>query len=250
MVNKVSVILPTYNEKDNVLPLILDIQNQLNNQEYEIIVVDDDSPDGTWKIVQKLREKDEKIYLIRRRGKSGLTSAISDGIDSAKGNVVVWMDTDFSMPPEKIKDLLEKIDDGYDISIASRYVPGGGTVILEKSQDSLLPAILSFIMNFTIQKLLDSSIKDYTSGFVAVRKEVLEDIRLRGDYGEYFIDFVYRAIKRGYKIIEIPYICKARVYGVSKTGTNIFQYFKRGIKYLWMTLRLKFTIIKKKETKS
>jgi len=240
--NKVSVILPTYNEKDNVLPLILGIQNQLNNQEYEVIVVDDDSPDGTWRIVQELEEKDNRIHILRRCGRSGLVSAISEGIDLSTGDVVVWMDADLSMPPEKIRDLLDEIDD-YDISVGSRYTPGGGTVIIEKSQDSLLPAILSFIMNFAIQKMLDPSFKDYTSGFVAVRRRVLEDIELRGDYGEYFVDFIYRAIKKRYKIKEVPYICGARKHGVSKTGTNIFQYFRRGRKYLWTTLRLKlFTI--------
>ena len=244
--NKVSVVLPTFNEKDNILPLILDIQSQLNNQEYEIIVVDDDSPDGTWRIVQELEEKDDRIHILRRCGRSGLVSAISEGIDLSSGDVVVWMDADFSMPPEKIKDLLEKIDDGYDLSVASRYVPGGGTVIIEKSQDSLLAMLLSFVMNICIQKILDSSFKDYTSGFVAVRRKVLEHIELRGDYGEYFIDFIYRAIKKGYKIKEVPYVCGARKYGVSKTGTNIVQYLNRGRKYLWTTLRLKLSIIEKK----
>ena len=241
MVNKVSVILPTYNEKDNVLLLILDIQSQLNNQEYEIIVVDDDSPDGTWKIVQKLKEKDEKIHLIRRQGRTGLTSAISEGIDVATGVVVVWMDCDLSMPPEKINDLLQKINDGYDLAVASRYAPGGGTVIIEKGQDSIISAVLSFLMNIAIQRILDSSFKDYTSGFIAVKKDIVDDIKLRGDYGEYFIDFIYRAIKKGYKIVEIPYICQARVYGVSKTGSSLIQYFKRGRKYIWTALRLRLT---------
>ena len=239
--NKVSVVLPTFNEKDNILPLILDIQSQLNNQEYEIIVVDDDSPDGTWRIVEELGKNEKYIRLIRRQGRTGLTSAISEGIDVATGDVVVWMDCDFSMPPEKINDLLQKINDGYDISVASRYIPGGGTVIIEKSQDSIISAALSFLMNFAIQKILDSSFNDYTSGFIAVKKDIVDDIKLRGDYGEYFIDFIYRAIKKGYKIIEIPYICKARKYGVSKTGTNLVQYIKRGSKYIWTALRLRLT---------
>ena len=239
--NKVSVILPTYNEKDNVLPLILGIQNQLNNQEYEVIVVDDDSPDGTWRIVQELEERDDRIHILRRCGRSGLVSAISEGIDLSSGDVVVWMDADLSMPPEKIKDLLGKIDDGYDLSVASRYVPGGGMVIIEKSQDSFLAIFLSLFMNVVIQRMLDPSFKDYTSGFVAVRRKVLEDIELRGDYGEYFIDFIYRAIKKGYKIAEVPYVCGARKYGVSKTGTNIVQYLYRGRKYLWTTVKLRLT---------
>ena len=239
--NKVSVILPTYNEKDNISPLILGIQSQLNNQEYEITVVDDDSPDGTWRIVQELKKNDEKINLIRRRGRSGLTSAISEGIDSSSGDIIVWMDADLSMPPEKIKDLLERVNDGYDLSVASRYVPGGGIVLIEKSQDSFLSAILSFVMNFVIQHLLDSSFKDYTSGFIAVKKEVLENIKLRGDYGEYFIDFVYRSMKKGYKVTEVPYICGARQHGPSKTGSNLLQYVKRGQKYIWTAVRLKLT---------
>ena len=239
--NKVSVVLPTFNEKENIPPLILDIQSQLNNQEYEIIVVDDDSPDGTWKVVQELEEKDDRIHILRRCGRSGLVSAISEGIDMSTGDVVVWMDADLSMPPEKIKDLLGKIDDGYDLSVASRYVPGGGMVIIEKSQDSFLAIFLSLFMNVVIQRMLDPSFKDYTSGFVAVRRKVLEDIELRGDYGEYFIDFIYRAIKKGYKIAEVPYVCGARKYGVSKTGTNIVQYLYRGRKYLWTALRLRLT---------
>ena len=239
--NKVSVILPTYNEKDNISPLILGIQSQLNNQEYEITVVDDDSPDGTWRTVQELRKNDERINLIRRSGRSGLTSAISEGIDSSSGDIIVWMDADLSMPPEKIKDLLERVNDGYDLSVASRYVPGGGIVLIEKSQDSFLSAILSFVMNFVIQHLLDSSFKDYTSGFIAVKKEVLENIKLRGDYGEYFIDFVYRSMKKGYKVSEVPYICGARQHDTSKTGSNLLQYIKRGQKYIWTAVRLKLT---------
>ncbi len=241
---KVSVILPTYNERGNILPLIIGIKNQLKGEKYEIIVVDDNSPDGTWKVVEELEKKEKSIHLIRRQWETGLTSAISEGVNSSNGNIIIWMDTDLSMPPEEMPGLLEKIRNGYDIAVASRYVPGGGMVIIEKSQDSLLAATLSFAMNYTIQRLLDSSFKDYTSGFVAVRKEVLDNIKLRGDYGEYFIDFIYRAIKNGYKIIEVPYISKARVYGVSKTGTNLCEYIKKGIKYIWTTLRLRVTKIR------
>lgn len=240
--HKVSIILPTYNEKDNIIVFIKSIQKSVD-YDVEIIVVDDDSPDKTWQLVEDL--KDNNVRLLRRKNQKCLTTAISDGISMSNGEVVVWMDTDLSMPPEKINDLLKKIDEGYDISVGSRYIPGGGTVIMEKSQDSMLSAVLSFVMNFIIQRLLDSSFKDYTSGFIAVRKDVFRDIKLRGDYGEYFIDFIYKAIKKGYKVVEIPYILQARKYGESKTGTNLFQYCKRGIKYVVTTLRLRFTIIKK-----
>lgn len=240
--HNISIILPTYNEKDNIIDLIRAIQKSVD-YEVEIIVVDDDSPDKTWQLVEDL--KDDNVRLLRRKNQKCLTTAISDGVSMSNGEVVVWMDTDLSMPPEKINDLLKKIDEGYDISVGSRYISGGGTVIIEKSQDSMLSAVLSFVMNFIIQRLLDLSFKDYTSGFIAVRKDVFRDIKLRGDYGEYFIDFIYKAIKKGYKVVEIPYILQARKYGKSKTGTNLFQYCKRGIKYVVTTLRLRFTIIKK-----
>jgi dolichol-phosphate mannosyltransferase len=245
MANKISVVLPTYNEKDNIGPLISRIESNLRDYVHEIVVVDDDSPDGTWKVVEQVAEKgNNNVRLLRRQGKTGLTSAISDGIHAAEGDVVVWMDTDLSMPPEKIPELLEEIDQGYDMAVGSRYVPGGGMVIIEKSQDSMLAALLSFCMNYAIQKILDASFKDYTSGFIAVRKEVLDNIKLRGDYGEYFIDLAYRAIKKGYKLTEIPYISTAREYGTSKTGTNLPQYIKRGWKYIWTTLSLRFSSLK------
>ena len=240
--HKVSVILPTYNEKDNILTLIGEIQKHLTN-DVEIVVVDDDSPDLTWQIVETL--KDNNVKLLRRMNEKCLTTAIWDGITAASGEVVVWMDTDLSMPPEKIPDLLKKIDEGYDISVGSRYIPDGGTVIIEKSQDSMLSAVSSFVMNYFIQRLLDTPFKDYTSGFIAARKKVFDDIKLRGDYGEYFIDLIYNSIKKGYKVVEIPYILQARKYGVSKTGTNFFQLSKRGIKYITTSLRLRFTRIEK-----
>ena len=242
-VRDVSVILPPYNEKGNIKRLIFEILENMGKN-VEILVVDDDSPDGTWKIVEDMAKENNNIILLRRMNKRGLTSALTDGIKLAKGNIIAWMDTDLSMPPEKIKELTQKIKNGYDIAVGSRYIAGGGMVIVAKSQDSLFPAVLSSILNFMIQKILNSSFHDYTSGFIAIRKKILQEIELKGDYGEYFIDLIYRAIKKKYKVIELPYISLAREHGFSKTGTNFMQYLKRGIKYFWTIIGLKFTKIR------
>jgi dolichol-phosphate mannosyltransferase len=93
--------------------------------------------------------------------------------------------------------------------------------------------------------MLDSNIKDYTSGFICIKKDILDNTPLKGDYGEYFIELIYRAKKMGYRIIEVPYLCRARTKGTSKTGTNIFHYLKKGVKYILVTLKLKFSRIKK-----
>ena len=237
---KVSVVLPTYNEKENIVILIEKIFRHLD-QNTEILVVDDNSPDGTWQIVEELTQTYPQLRLIRRLDKRGLTSALTDGIKAAAGDIVAWMDCDLSMPPEKLKELKDKIDEGYDAAVASRFVKGGGVEIRTGSTDTVLAYILSLNLNRFVQTILDSSFKDYTSGFLMIKKFILEEIPLKGEYGEYFIDLIYRMRKKGYKTIEIPYLCLARHQGVSKTGTNLFQYLKRGLKYLKVTLGLKFS---------
>lgn len=239
---KVSIILPTFNEKGNIVPLIQEIFKQVN-RETEIIVVDDDSPDRTWEDVQILVKTQDNLHLIRRINERGLVSALKTGLDSSRGEIIVWMDCDFSMPPHHIRDLLLHIDQGYDVAVASRFIEGGGVEIVTQSEDSMLAYMLSWQLNKFIQFVLDSSFKDYTSGFMAVKRNVVESIPLQGDYGEYSIDLIYRAMKKGYKIIEIPYMNKARMVGTSKTGTNIFQYLRKGIKYVILTLKLRFTKI-------
>jgi len=238
-----SVVLPTFNEKDNIISLIEAIFVSVPHA--EIIVVDDNSPDRTWEIVQDYAKIHDNIRLLRRIGKKGLVSALNDGIALAKGSVIGWMDCDFSMPPEHYVDLLKKIDAGFDIAVASRFVNRGGVEIITGSSDTITAFLMSLILNRFVRFMLGSGIKDYTSGFICIKKDILDVIPLKGDYGEYFIELIYRAKKMGYKIIEIPYLCRARTKGTSKTGTNVFHYLKKGVKYILVTLKLKSIRIKK-----
>ena len=121
----ISVILPTYNEKDNIGLLIDEINSYLSNNQIEIIVVDDNSPDGTSKIVEEKQKTNPNIQLLCRENKKGLTSALNDGIAKSTGEILVWMDCDFQMPPSIVPELVEKIGDGYDVAVGSRYVNGG-----------------------------------------------------------------------------------------------------------------------------
>ena len=235
----ISIILPTYNESGNIPKLIAQINKEVSKP-VEVVVVDDDSPDKTWEIAEKMKQQYDNIQVYRRIKKSGLTSAIRDGIKLAKGNIIVWMDADLSIPPSKISKMVEKIREGNDVVIGSRYIPGGGTVIIEKEDDSLILVIMSFILNGFISKLLGPAISDYTSGFIALRREVLENIKLKGNHEEYFIGLVYKAHMDGYKVTEIPYILGTREYGVSKTGTHWWEYFVKGLDYLIATFRLIF----------
>lgn len=244
----VSVIMPTFNESGHIQDLICETAGALNDfgvQEYEIIVVDDDSPDRTWeKASQTVCYAPVNVRVIRRMQDHGLTASIREGITSAKYDVVVWMDCDFSHPPEKIPQMLFMLQQGYDVVVNSRYVIGGGEE--REGKGGLLQLFLSKLLNWSVRFMLKPSFSDYTSGFVAVRKQILNKIQLRGDYGEYFVDFIYRTIKSGYRICEIPYLAKPRRSGESKTGTNLIQYARRGSKYLWAVLRLRLSSNKHK----
>lgn len=241
--NFVSIILPTFNEKENIVPLILEI-NKMMKREKEIIVVDDNSPDGTAKEVKKMI-KDKKIKNLRiiiRRKKRGLTASIWEGILKSRGEIIVWMDCDFSHPPSVIPNLIKQIDNGYDIVVASRFVKGGEyKKNIENKSESFLQVILSRILNYSIQILLGGEFKDYTSGFIAIRRKVFSDIKLSGDYGEYFIDLITRATLLKYKVKEIPFVNLPRRYGESKTGSAPGALLKRGAKYINLSFKL-FTL--------
>ena len=228
----VSVILPTYNEAENIVPLIREIC-ATTERILEVIVVDDDSPDGTGRLVEALQAEDQRVMLVRRTSERGLTSAIREGITRARGDIVVWMDCDFSHPPALLPRMLEGIDHGFDVVIPSRYVPGGAD-----RRDERLHRLLSRVLNTLATLTLDRSFRDYTSGFIAARRELFETVRLRGDYGEFFISLIVQALRQGRTIEEIPYTNLSRQRGTSKTATSPLGFAWRGRRYLFTIARL------------
>lgn len=231
VMNRVSVVLPTYNECDNIADLIAAINRELPDP--EVVVVDDDSPDGTWQIVQRLAALTPSVCLIRRVGERGLTSAIQRGINESHGYVVFWMDCDFSMPPRTMPVLLTEIERGADVAIGSRYANRG-----KDARGEWMPIALSAAINLFARLLLGGPVRDYTTGFVAARRTVLEQIKLRGEYGEYCIDFLARARRKGFRIVEVAYVCQPREFGKSKTASSFAGFIRRGWKYVLTILRL------------
>jgi len=234
-----SVVMPTYNEAENIVPLIKEtlkvVREHFSFQFLEILVVDDNSPDETWKLAENCGENSVKV--IRRLENRGLRNSIWEGVQQAKGDIIVWMDCDFSHPPRYIPQIISCVLLGWDIVVNSRYVAGGEDV--REGKGTWLQRILSWILNRITWVLLGTSFKDYTSGFIAVQADVVKSLGLNGDYGEYFIDFIYRAIKRGNKILELPYANEPRVAGESKTGSNFFDYARLGVQYIITLLMLR-----------
>lgn len=220
---KVSVILPSYNEAGNITEAISLVLRYVPNA--EIIVVDDDSPDKTWSVVKAIAKCNSRVKLIRRVGRRGIGSAVQEGFEKASGNRVVWLDCDLQHPPSLIPQLLEKLD-GYDMAVASRYVKGGG------DNRSFLRCFLSLAFVFLAHAVL-GTVWDYTSGMIAVKREVLEQVRLvdMGSHGCYFTVFLYRALRNGFSVVEVPYVCIRRKEGATKfTVNDISKYLSTLIK--------------------
>jgi dolichol-phosphate mannosyltransferase len=242
----VSVILPTYNELENILPLIRQLDVVLSERSHEIIVVDDDSPDGTWRLVEQEMLHNSDLRLIRRIGEQGLTSALNAGIDSAQGDILVWLDSDFQHPPKVIPQLLAPIDRGADVVSGSRFVhervSDERTQNWRRTQTEVwIHGHLSRFLSILISKILNRRFSDWTSGYIAIRRKIFDHYCLDGFYGEYYISLLHYCLIQGYKIIEVPYTLNLRLLGYSKsTGYGYSRLFILGIRYLLVVLRLSF----------
>ncbi|WP_409480033.1 polyprenol monophosphomannose synthase [Pseudobdellovibrio sp. HCB154] len=213
------VIIPTYNEIENMkalLPVLMKLK-----QQFDVLVVDDSSPDGTAKFVEEFAKTEPRVHVLVRAAKQGLGKAYLAGFDWGlkKGyDVLTEMDADFSHAPSHLDEILALID-SHDVVIGSRYVKGGGTV-----NWGILRKIISRGGSLYSRIILGYPLRDWTGGFNCWRKEVLEKINLSGirSNGYSFqIELKYKALKNGYKIHEAPIIFEDRRVGQSKMSLKI-----------------------------
>ncbi|MBU1869172.1 MAG: polyprenol monophosphomannose synthase [Candidatus Omnitrophica bacterium] len=217
---KIIIIIPTFNEAENIPVLIKEVFSLDLN--YSLLVIDDNSPDGTSQIVRKMQEIFPLLFLVTRKEKLGLGSAYVDGFKYAleKGyNIIVQMDADLSHDPECLPAMLDLLKNS-DLVIGSRYVKRGGVCnwVLGRS-------VMSRAGNIFAKTMLGFSINDSTSGFKVVKRKVLEaiDFKTLTSRGYSFqIEMVYRAFLKGFKIIEYPIIFRGRKNERSKMSLGIF----------------------------
>ncbi len=213
-----SVVIPTYNERDNIkllLPKIIEILEDYGCREFEIIVVDDNSPDGTSEIVKELSLKDNRIKLIVRTDEKGLATAVKEGLKHANRNYVVVMDADFQHPPELIPQLYQKALEGYDVVVASRYIRGGGVEGWSNIR------LLASKAGCLIARMLvrgARKVRDNMSGYFIVRKSSIDIERLKPRGYKILLEILGR--HSNLRISEIPYIFRNRRAGKSKISTN------------------------------
>ena len=225
--NQVSIIIPTYNESENIINILHSIKEIIpKNILTQTIVVDDNSPDGTGKLVEDYLKNvkkmaDHTIEIIHRKAKNGLGSAILNGIQQAKGDTIVVMDCDFSHPPQIIPKLVESIKKyQYDIAVASRYIKGGK--IQGWSQKRKL---MSRFATLIAKKGLGVNTKDPMSGFFAFKRSIIKELNFDAIGYKILLEIIVKT--KGVNIKEIPYTFQDRKFGSSKLGIKtILDYYK------------------------
>jgi len=227
MEKEISIVVPTYNEKENVQILIRKIQEEFKENKIngEIIVVDDNSPDGTGKILDKLKKENRDLKVIHRKGKLGLSSAVLEGWKIAHSEILGVMDADLSHPAEKIPEMYNIIkNDKADFVIGSRYVKDGKIEgwNLKRKLMSKTATLLSRVY---------TKVKDPMTGFFMIKKEVIKNVDLNPKGFKILLEIL---IKGKYENIkEIPIIFINRIEGKSKAGTKeIFYYLQNLAGYL------------------
>jgi len=223
MATKSIVIIPTYNELDNVGPMVNAILALKRN--FDILFIDDQSPDGTAAEIEKLQAKHpEQIHLEKRPGKLGLGTAYIHGFKWAMSNnydYIVEMDCDFSHNPSDLIRLLESCESGVDVAIGSRYCRGGHV-----KNWPMKRILMSYFASVYVRIILMIGIKDTTAGFKCYRAEVLKTIKLDNITFKGYafqICMKYAALKHGFIVKEIPITFVDRIVGESKMSTGIFK---------------------------
>ena len=235
--NKYSVILPTYNEVENlpyIIWLIIKYMNEAQIQ-FEIIIIDDNSPDGTQEMAKKLQDIYGKdiIRLETREKKLGLGTAYIHGIKHATGNFIIIMDADLSHHPKFIPKMIEvQVKTNCDIVTGTRYTKGGGVYGWDFTRK-----LISRTANYITQILLQPGVSDLTGSFRIYKKNVLQHlIEACVSKGYVFqMEMVVRARQFNYNIEEVPITFIDRMYGISKLGGSEIVQFVRGLLYLFFT---------------
>jgi dolichol-phosphate mannosyltransferase len=218
-VPKTIVVIPTYNERENVPRLLPQVLGQA--PDLEVLVVDDQSPDGTGALVAELGRQDARIHLLSRPVREGLGPAYKDGFAWALAHgadVVIQMDADFSHAPEMIPQFLKELA-GCDVVLGSRYLKG--ITVVDWPIERLL---LSYFGNWYVRRVTGLPMRDTTGGFKCWRRSALEAVNVAGvrSNGYAFqIEMTYRAWRRGLRIQEIPIIFMDRTVGDSKMTKRI-----------------------------
>jgi dolichol-phosphate mannosyltransferase len=218
---RVLVVTPTYNERDNLPGFVCEVLRTVPGA--HVLVVDDASPDGTGRVADELAASDERVSVLHRPGKLGLGTAYVEGFRHAMAlgyDVVLEMDADMSHDPRHLPEILRAVDEGADVVLGSRSVPGGGVVGWGLGRH-----VLSKGGSLYARTILGVGIRDLTTGYKAFTRRALDAIdveSLRSNGYSFQIETTYRALRKGLRVVEVPIVFVDRRAGSSKMSRRIF----------------------------
>lgn len=217
---RVLILVPTYNERENTPALVMQVRAVV--PQAHILVVDDNSPDGTGKLADDIASRDSQVHVLHRPGKQGLGRAyvaafewgLKEGYDA-----LIQMDADFSHDPKYLPTMISTLEQGADVAIGSRYVAGGGTL-----NWGPVRKIVSRGGSLYARMILGAPVRDFTGGFNGWKSEALKGLQrdgLRSDGYSFQIELKYRAFRAGFKLREFPIVFADRKVGKSKMSSRI-----------------------------
>lgn len=223
---EISIVVPCWNEANTVNELVTRIKRSLSSYEFEIILVDDGSTDGTFDVINEAAKNNPDVKTMHHRRNLGKSTALVHGVRASSGDIIVFIDADLQFLPEDIPQLLDMIErEEYDLANGLRL----------NRQDPLSRRLLSKTYNWLARNLLNVPIHDLDSGLKAFRREVLDEIPFREGYHRYFVALAHR---QGFKVCEVPISHRPRRYGRSKYG--IIRILEGSLDLIGVTVFLKF----------
>jgi dolichol-phosphate mannosyltransferase len=212
----VSLVIPTYNERENVVPLLEAIRAAMAGRELEVWIVDDDSPDRTWEHASGYAREHPEVQVVRRTGQRGLSAAVIDGFRRARGDLLAVMDADLSHDPALLPRLVDAVIGGADVAVGSRRVPGGGADNWPWHRRRASDVATALTRWWLRVRLLDPM-----SGYFVLRRTVFERVRERLQPRGYkiLLEIVCRA--GAPDVVELPYVFRDRQQGVSKVSARV-----------------------------
>ncbi|UCE39234.1 MAG: glycosyltransferase [Thermoplasmata archaeon] len=229
---RLGIVIPSYNEEENVEELVKEILVALKSYDFELAFVNDGSKDKTGELVDRLARTHEKIEAIHHETNKGYAEALKTGFNNgiSKGmDAILIMDSDLTHDPKDIPKFIKSFNEGADIVVGSRYVPGGGMTNVPPRR-----VFISKTANFMFRVILGLKVKDVSSGFRGYKREVLENIRIQSDSFQIHVELTTKAARSGYIIKEVPIMLENR-----RMGTSSFNLSKVAMKYVKLVIRLR-----------
>ena len=236
MPSKTSIVLSTYNEANYIENTISELEKNIPN--LEIVIVDDNSSDGTIEIIKKLNQNNKYKVVFRKKSRN-LASAFVRGLTETTGDNIGWIDTNMAELAVRFPEMINQLKSENDLVLLSRFVEGGG------DNRAFIRAFCSKYFNIFCRVMFRTPIKDLTSSVFLMKRKILDEVTFLGyGHGEFFLEFLYNVYQKGFKVKEIPYIQKKdEDISNSKSAPNLIKFFYLGFLYI---LRVFATLIRRK----